>query len=55
MSRFRCTISDDNGEIGNKVVDLPYLAAAKTHASSDGQARATMKVIFIEPRHRSQR
>jgi hypothetical protein len=32
MPRFRFTISDDNGEIGNKVVELPNLSAAKTQA-----------------------
>ncbi|MGK6323785.1 DUF6894 family protein [Sphingomonas sp. DT-51] len=32
MTRFRFTISDDKGEIGNKVVDLPNLSAAKTQA-----------------------
>lgn len=32
MPRFRFTIRDDKGEIGNKVVDLPNLSAAKTQA-----------------------
>ncbi|MBB3694803.1 DUF6894 family protein [Sphingomonas sp. BK580] len=32
MPRFRFTIRDDRGEIGNKVVDLPSLTAAKTQA-----------------------
>jgi hypothetical protein len=32
MPRFRFTISDDKGEIGNKVVELPDLSAAKTQA-----------------------
>ncbi|WP_246616957.1 DUF6894 family protein [Sphingomonas yunnanensis] len=32
MPRYRFTISDDKGEIGNKVVDLPNLSAAKTQA-----------------------
>lgn len=32
MPRFRFTISDDRGEIGNKIVDLPDLSAAKSQA-----------------------
>jgi len=32
MPRFRFTIRDDQGEIGNKIVDLPDLSAAKTQA-----------------------
>ncbi|MBW6530482.1 hypothetical protein KZ820_07015 [Sphingomonas sp. RRHST34] len=32
MPNFHFTISDDSGELGNKVVDLPDLSAARAQA-----------------------
>lgn len=42
MPRFRFTISDDNGEIGNKVVELPDLSAAKAQAVEEASRALAM-------------
>ncbi|WP_132907210.1 hypothetical protein [Sphingomonas sp. BK235] len=52
MPRFRFTVRDDNGEIGNKVVDLPDLKAAKAQAVEEAsRALATVDGSFWTDGH----